>query len=132
MVIHPGLHEIYKLLWTLPRNNETEKAAVTDTMAKLEALIDAREKRIQTYDDTGIPAVFWIILLAGALITLMLTFFVHFESTLTQYSLTTLYAISLGLVFFLMAAIANPYRGAVRVSCEAYEILKSHLMKDEY
>lgn len=131
-IIHPALREMHQLLFSAQARNDTEKLAISASMASLELVIDAREKRIQTYSDTGIPAVFWIILTSGALITLMLTFFVHFESALTQYSLTTLYSISLGLVFFLMAAIDNPYRGDVHVSAEPYELLKEHLLKDLY
>lgn len=132
MAIHPGLREIHKTLISISQETELEKEAIVAALTKLEVMIDARERRVQTYNDTGIPSVFWIILSAGALITLMLTFFVHFESEWTQYSLTTLYGISLGLVFFLMAAIDNPYRGEVHVTSDAYKTLKEHLIKDIY
>jgi hypothetical protein len=49
-----------------------------------------------------------------------------------QISLTTIYAIALGLVFFLMAAIDNPYRGEVHVSSEPYELLKTNLVDGVY
>lgn len=132
LVIHPGLWEIHQILISLSHETEMEREAVIATMSKLEIMIDARERRVQTYTDTGIPSVFWIILTAGALITLTLTFFVHFDSDWTQYTLTTLYGISLGLLFFLMAAIDNPYRGEVHVTSDAYKTLKQHLINDVY
>jgi hypothetical protein len=132
VISHSGLRDMEKMLYAISGKNENKRAEVSQALAKLERVSDARERRIETYINTGIPSVFWVILIAGAVMTLILTFFVHFESFVLQISLTTIYAIALGLVFFLMAAIDNPYRGEVHVSSEPYEALKTNLLDGVY
>lgn len=132
VISHSGLRDMEKMLYAIVANIENKRPEVSQALAKLERVSDARERRIEAYVNTGIPSVFWIILISGAIMTLILTFFVHFDSYALQTSLTTIYAIALGLVFFLMAAIDNPYRGEVHVSSEPYEALKMNLSDGVY
>lgn len=128
----PLIRTIRDALYSIKPVDEEQKSIVEKAFVAFERVIVARQSRIETYINTGIPSVFWIILTAGALITLTLTFFVHFKSYSAQVCLTTLFAISIGLVFFLMAAIDNPYRGQVHVSHEPYEALYKNLVSHLY
>ena len=57
--------------------------------------------------------------------------FPRFSSLLAHASLISLYAIALGFMFFLIAALDNPYRGEVHVGTEPFEALQKAFSKWE-
>lgn len=88
-------------------------------------VIENRRLRMQAVN-TGIPAIFWTVILVGAALTIIATFLIHLPSLRTHLLITVLFSTLLGFMIFLLASVDNPLRGEVSVSSDAYSsILKS-------
>ncbi len=123
------LFEVRSLLFKINPSPPNQQAIYQIVLKELEHMVQLRRLRINAFLDAGVPPIFWSVLFAGSLLSLVMTYFVHFPSLLAHASLISLYAIALGFMFFLIAALDNPYRGEVHVSTEPYEALKKNLLE---
>ena len=73
------------------------------------------------------PGVFWLVVLVGGYITLTMMFFVHMPSLMARYILMSLFSLMMGMMYFLIAVIDNPFKGEVHVSSDPYRQLRSVL-----
>jgi hypothetical protein len=96
-----------------------QQIMLAEAFAAFNRVVEARRMRMDSVN-TGIPSVFWIVILAGAILSIMLTYMFHLPSLKTHLLLTGIFSLFLGLVIFLIAALDNPFRGEMGVSPEAY------------
>ena len=120
-------NELRKLLFKVNPSSDNQKMIYQIALNDLERIIHSRRLRINAFLDAGVPPVFWNVLFAGAFLTIFMSYFVHFPSALAHASLVTIYCTALGFMFFLIAAIDNPYRGDIYVSIEPYQTLYESL-----
>ena len=85
-------------------------------------LIEARRMRLDAVD-SGLPAVLWIVVLGGSVLSVFVTYFYHFSHFRTHVVLTVSMAVFTGLVVFLTAVVDNPFRGEVSVAPDPYHTL---------
>jgi hypothetical protein len=76
---------------------------------------------------TGIPAVFWIIILTGGILTLPLIYLFYTPRLGTHVLVTTIYGLFMGSMLFLLVAVDNPLRGEVSISADAYQSVLDNL-----
>jgi hypothetical protein len=93
----------------------------------LNSLVELRRSRLANVT-TGIPAVFWWVVAIGAIISLILLAMLDMEIHV-HLILGALVSLFLGLVIFLIAAMDNPFRGAVSVGPDAFVAIYSSMMK---
>jgi len=84
-------------------------------LQSLTRLRDARQQRLLAAETT-IPAVVWIVTLAGGGLTIAFGSFLGFPSLGMHLALSAMLAISGALVLILIIALSNPFRGDFRVS----------------
>jgi ABC-type Mn2+/Zn2+ transport system permease subunit len=77
--------------------------------------------------NTGVPAVFWAVILIGAFFNIVLSYLYHTSSLKMHVLLTSIFSIFLGLMIFLVAAVDNPFRGEVSVQPDEYLYLLNGL-----
>ena len=70
---------------------------------------------------TSLPAVFWWVLIVGAVITTLTSYSVRIEDLWMQVGLTGLAAALVGIIFFLIWALDAPFQGPVRLSQGAFQ-----------
>jgi hypothetical protein len=76
---------------------------------------------------TGIPSLFWAVVIIGAIITILL--FAMLEMNIVvHFVMAGLLSGYLGLVIFLVAAMDNPFRGTANVGSEPFEEVYQSLM----
>jgi hypothetical protein len=65
----------------------------------------------------------WVVLFAGAYITVGFTYFFGFDRTSMQQLMIGALSLLIGLVLFLVMALDFPYRGSIAVSPDAFRAL---------
>lgn len=76
----------------------------------------------------GMPAVMWIVVIAGAMVNLVLLWCLVMEKTRVHVLLVVLLATLVALLIFLTAALDRPFRGQVGVGSEAFELIYEQVM----
>ena len=91
-------------------------------------MIEARSLRLDAVD-TGLPRVMWVVIVAGALLSLSSTFFFKVEHTHLQAIQVLLLATFIGLVIFMILALDRPFRGELGLPPEPYQLVYDQMMK---
>lgn len=97
-----------------------------EALSAFNRLAEARRLRLGEVN-TGIPAVFWIVIVTGALLTLPLIYLFHTTGLSTHVIVTLIYGLFMGSMIFLLIAVDNPLRGDVSISSEAYQAVLKNL-----
>jgi hypothetical protein len=90
-----------------------------EALSAFNTLVEARRMRMDSVNN-GLPAVFWVVIVAGGALSIALTYAVHVASWRTHVFLTGVFALFMGLLIFLIAALDNPFRGDLSVSADSY------------
>ncbi len=93
---------------------ESQKVLEADVAREFEALEEARSIRLDSVNEE-LPTPLWTLILAGALICIIVTWFFHMESLSMHIWMTVFFSGLLGLMVFMVAALDNPYRGKISV-----------------
>ena len=110
---------------------KTERARLVDesAIAEFNKMIELRANRLHAVN-AGISGSLWAIILIGALITILLTYFLQLERVRAQLTMTSFVTVLIGIVIFMTAAVDHPFRGEVSVGSDAFqqtlELMTSH------
>jgi hypothetical protein len=77
----------------------------------------------------GLPGPLWTIVLAGALLSIAVTWFFDMRSQSMHVWMTVMFSALLGLLIFLLGAMDNPFRGEISVSSEPFELVYQRRMQ---
>jgi uncharacterized membrane protein len=77
---------------------------------------------------TGLPVVVWWSLLPGAMGCLILSLFVPVEDTRHHVVLSALLSGFVAMVLFIIIALDRPFRGAMAITPQSYELVYEQLM----
>lgn len=110
--------------------SETQRIVHREVIESLDTVIQDRGFRQQSVA-TALPGVLWAVVLFGALVNIGLTYLFWAENLRLQSVLVVAFAMSLGMLIFLTAAMDNPYRGEFSVSSAAYQHVLDHVMGGE-
>lgn len=69
----------------------------------------------------GLPGVVWALLVGGAVVTIVFTYFFSTPNPSAQYAMTALYVAAIAFVVILVGLLELPFSGDVRVGPEAFE-----------
>jgi hypothetical protein len=113
---------------SLEPTTEAQKVLEEDVDREFAALEESRSIRLDSVTDE-LPAPLWTLILIGALICIVLTWFFHMQSLKMHIWMTLLFSGLLGLMVFMVAALDNPYRGKISVSPAPIERVYSLMIK---
>jgi len=99
---------------------EAETILEQDVSREFDALETSRSIRLDSVTDE-LPTPLWALILIGAAICIISTWFFHMQSLKMHIWMTLLFSALIGLMVFMVAALDNPYRGKISVSPEPLE-----------
>jgi hypothetical protein len=108
---------------------EGHKILHGETLRGYNQMIQARRLRLDAVG-TGLPAVMWAVIVAGACIALSASFFFKVEDTRLQGILVLLLATFIGLVIFMIFALDRPFRGDLGLRPDPYQLVYDQLMNN--
>jgi len=108
--------------------SEGQKLLHGEALRAYNEMIEARSLRLDAVD-TDLPRVMWVVIVAGALLSLSSTFFFKVEHTHLQAIQVLLLATFIGLVIFMIFALDRPFRGDLGLGPEPYQLTYDQLMK---
>ena len=109
-------------------STEGQKTLHAEAYREFDRIVELRRTRLKSVA-AGLPASLWYVLLVGAFFNIAVSWFFHMRSQSMHFWMTVMLSGLLGLLIFLMAALDHPFRGAISVGPEAFEMVYEHLMK---
>ncbi len=110
-----ALDRFQKDLMSFEPATEAQKILEADISRDFDVLEESRSIRMDSVTDQ-LPTPLWTLILIGALICIVVTWFFHMESLKMHIWMTVLFSGLIGLMVFMVAALDNPYRGKISVS----------------
>jgi hypothetical protein len=124
------LNEFEKHLMTFEPRTEGQKALYSNAYTGFNQLADLRGRRLQSVRG-GLAPPLWVVVLAGAFLSIALTWFFDMKSQSMHFWMTVMLAALLGLLIFLLGALDNPFRGEISVGSDAFELVYQRRMQPE-
>jgi hypothetical protein len=87
-------------------------------------LADARRTRLVEAEE-GIPAVLWVVLVFGGLVTVSFTYLFGLQNTWSHRLMVAAAAGVIALALFTIGSLEYPFYGGTRISPEAFELVRS-------
>ena len=109
-----------------PRS-EAEKVLAREALESFNRMMDARRMRLGSVD-RQLPGVLWLVVVLGALISLVSSFYFRVHDAGLHRAQVGLLAGFIGLVIFIILALDRPYRGDLGLRATPYELVYEHLM----
>lgn len=103
--------------------SEKEKALYPQLVQEASEFWQNRQERLSIAEKT-VPAAEWILLIAGALITLLFTFFFGLENLALQLVMTALVGMLMALNLTMLLLFAYPFSGDMAVQAKPFKALK--------
>ncbi len=113
---------IQKNLANYEPTTESMKAIYAETLAKLDDMIIHRRNRLANVT-AGLPDTLWWVVIIGALINLILPWFLVYDRQLIQYLMIIMMAATIGILIYMMGAMDNPFRGEFSVTTETFQLV---------
>ena len=107
---------------------EGQKLLHAETLRAYNHMMLSRRMRLDAVD-TGLPAVLWMVVVIGAVISLTATFFFRVAEVRLHAVLVILLASFIGLVIFMILALDRPFRGNLGIPPDPYRLIYDQLMK---
>jgi hypothetical protein len=100
-----------------------QQVILDKSLDQMAALSDARRLRY-VYSSEDLPAVIWIVIYAGCVITLGFSYFFSTRLFRSQAIMCAIFAALIGLTILAISELAKPYQGAIVVSDEGFRFLR--------
>ncbi len=108
--------------------SEGQKLLAAETLRAYNLMIEARRLRLDAVG-THLPGVMWWVILLGAAISLVSSYFFPVVDLRVHGTQVLLLALFMGIVIFLIVALDRPFHGGLGLSPAPYELIYEHLMK---
>ncbi len=106
---------------------EGQKVIYAEVYRGFNKIAEFRGRRLQSVQQ-GLPAPLWTIVLAGAFLSIAMTWFFDMRSQSMHFWMTVMLSMLLGLLIYLLGVLDNPFRGEISVGPEPFEIMYSKRM----
>jgi len=100
-------------------STESEKAVYATSLVAATELWNARRERL-LLSTQGIPALEWVAVIVGGVVTVGVTYVFVLEDIHVQYALTALVSLVVALNIYLIVMFGYPFSGDLRVSSESF------------
>lgn len=122
------VNRLRRTLMSFEPATETQKLQHGETLRALNELISATRLRVDAVN-TGLPGVLWLIVVAGAFISLSSSFFFKVEDVRLHIFEVALLAVFIGLVIFMILTLDRPFRGDLGIRSDPYQLVYDQVMK---
>lgn len=121
------LNQFQKVLMNQSGLTNEQLVIHTETIRAYNNLIELRRQRMEAIRN-GVPGVLWLVVLLGAVATIVFSYCFVVESYALHALLTGVFAAMVGLLVFLLVVLDHPYWGANSVSSDSYQLVLDTLM----
>lgn len=114
-----ALGRISALYTSYDPQNAREEIFLAESVKKLNMLGETR--RIRIFESRqGIPALLWLVLVVGALATIIFTFFFGSDNPKAQMLMTSLLSVVIALILYTVLSLDFPFTGGIKVGPDAF------------
>jgi hypothetical protein len=106
---------------------ERQKIVATEAYRAFNDLVECRRARLNSVT-AELPGPLWLVVIAGALLSIATTWFFHTASFQMHFWMTIMFSVLIGLLIYLIASLDNPYRGRVSVTPEPLQRVYEQIM----
>jgi hypothetical protein len=122
------LDRFQAVLMNYEPKTEAEKLLATEALQAYHEMIEVRRMRLNAVD-LKLPSVMWLVVLAGAAISLVSAFFFPVEDFRVHAIQVGLLAVLIGVVIFMIVAFDRPFRRELGLTAAPYELVYDQLMR---
>ena len=108
---------------------EGQKILHAEALRAFNQLLEARSLRLDAVVGTGLPGALWVLVLAGAAISLIAAFFFSVDDLRLHAVLVMLLATFMGLVIVMIFAFDRPFRGDLGLEPVPYQLVLDKIMQ---
>ena len=126
-----GINRLDRFQATLAQyepRTEAMKVLAAETLRAFDDMLEVRRRRLDAVE-VHLPAVMWLVVLAGAAISLLSSFYFPVEDHRVHAAQVTLLAVLIGVVIFMIVALDRPFRGDLSIKPAAFEMTYEQLMR---
>jgi hypothetical protein len=116
------LDEFQRQLYSHEPKSDGQKILQSEALKTYNELVELRRQRTEAVKHC-VPNVIWAVILLGGALTVATSFCFQVQQFRFHLLLTTSLATMIGLLVFLIAALDQPYNGAVTIDSTAYQII---------
>jgi hypothetical protein len=125
----PELVELFQIVSAYAPRDARETSFYQQLLQAMTRLYDARKERIFIARE-GISETVWMVTLAGSMLTIGFALLFGVESRAVHFLLACFLAVSMALVFALVALFDKPFRGGMAVPDEPYRIVREQIIRN--
>lgn len=122
------MDKLQEHLFTFEPKNDNQRVLHAEALDAYNHLLLQRRFRVDAVQG-GLPAVFWVVLIPGALCCIVLCMLFQVENRRLQVILLMGAAVSLAMVVFLIVSLDRPFVGEAAISADAYRLVYDQHMK---
>ncbi len=122
------LRDFQDSLFTQELRTEGQVVLHSETIGAYNRMVELRRQRIDSIRGS-VPGVLWGVVLMGALITIVFSYFFVVSDYRLHAILTGMLSAMIGLLIFLLVALDHPYWGEVSIGPDAYQLILNTVMK---
>jgi hypothetical protein len=122
------LIELFQDVSAYTPRDAREAAFYEQLLQAMTRLYDARKDRIFVADE-GIAETVWLVTLAGSVLTISFSLLFGIENRAMHFVLASFLAVSMALVFALVALFDKPFRGELAVPDEPYRLVRLQITR---
>ena len=116
------MDQLQSLLYAFEPATEGQKVLHAETLRAFNNLIEQRRQRLDAAR-TGLPGVFWFVLLGGAVAGITLGSFFYVENARLQAAMLLGLAASLAMVLLVIFALDTPFTGDISIGPDSYQLI---------
>jgi len=114
-------------LFAFQPKTKAEAIVHVEAIRQFNVFIEAQSDRLQSVT-TGLPEILWYVVAIGAALNLALIWMFSINRFSVHLVLSGILSVFVGLMLFFIASMDNPFRGAVSITPEAYQMVQKRLM----
>jgi hypothetical protein len=124
------LEEFQQQLFLNEPDTEARRILQAEALKTYNELVELRRERTDAVNE-GVPGAIWVVIFVGGALTIATSYCFQIQQFRFHLLLTTGLAAMIGLLVFLIAALDQPYRGAVSIDPSAYQIVLDGVMEGD-
>jgi hypothetical protein len=114
------LDEMRGAIQGLDPTTDAQQVLYEQALERVHGVADARRERLLDARE-GIPAILWVVLIVGGIITVGFTYLFGLEDTTVHLLMVAALALTISLTLFTVAALDYPFSGDVHIHPSAFE-----------
>jgi Protein of unknown function (DUF4239) len=126
----PVLNDFQRHFMSFEPQDQRQNILAAEAYRSFNDLTASRRDRLNSIQ-SEMPGPLWALVILGAAICIVMTWFLHAESFIMHIWMTVLFSGLLALLIFLIAVLDNPYRGNIGVSAEPLERVYEQIMSPQ-